>query len=105
MTGRAGIGWVKFKECGELLNSKRLSLKMKGMIYWSCARSAMLYGSETWCLRESEMEILRRTKRAMVKAMYDCKTEQMEKKRTGNLMEMLGLKETVVQMAKANGVR
>ena len=30
---------------------------------------------------------------------------EMEKKRTGDLMEMLGLKETVVQMAKPNGVR
>ena len=29
----------------------------------------------------------------------------MEKKRTEDLMEILGLKETVVQMAKANGVR
>ena len=29
----------------------------------------------------------------------------MEKKRTEDLMERLGLKETVVQMAKANGVR
>ena len=29
----------------------------------------------------------------------------MEKKRTGDLMEMLGLKESVVQMAKSNGVR
>ena len=29
----------------------------------------------------------------------------MEKKRTEDLMEMLGLKETVVQMAKVNGVR
>ena len=29
----------------------------------------------------------------------------MEKKRTEDLMEMLGLKETAVQMAKANGVR
>ena len=29
----------------------------------------------------------------------------MEKRRTEDLMEMLGLKETVVQMAKANGVR
>ena len=29
----------------------------------------------------------------------------MEKKRTEDLMEMLGLKESVVQMAKANGVR
>ena len=47
VTARARIGWVKFKECGELLNSKRFSLKMKGMIYRSCVRSAMLYGSET----------------------------------------------------------
>ena len=29
----------------------------------------------------------------------------MEKKRTGDLTEMLGLKETLVQMAKANRVR
>ena len=29
----------------------------------------------------------------------------MEKKKTEDLMELLGLRETVVQMAKANGVR
>ena len=29
----------------------------------------------------------------------------MEKKRTEDLMEMLGLKETMVQMTKVNGVR
>ena len=33
-----------------------------------------------------------------------CGANLMEKKRTEDLMEMLGLKETVVQMAKANGV-
>ena len=59
----------------------------------------MLYGSETWFLRENEIAILRRTERAM------CGAKLMEKKRTEDLMDMLGLKETVVQMAKANGVR
>ena len=49
------------------------------------------------------MAILRRTKTAMVRAM--CGAKLMKKKRTEDLMEMLGLKETVVQMAKANGVR
>ena len=39
----------------------------------------------------------------MVKAM--CGVKLMERRRTEDLMEMLGLKETVVQMAKANGVR
>ena len=49
------------------------------------------------------MAILRRTHRAMVKAM--CGAKQMKKNRTEDLMEMQGLKETVVQMAKANGMR
>ena len=63
----------------------------------------MLYRSETWCLRENEIAVLRRIERAMVRAM--CGGKRMEKKRTEDLMAMLGLKETVVQMAKANGVR
>ena len=46
-----------------------------------------------------EVAILRRTERAM------CGAKPMEKKRTEDLMEMLGLRETAVQMAKANGVR
>ena len=49
------------------------------------------------------MAILRRIERAMVRAM--CGAKLMEKKRREVLMEMLGLKETVVQMAKANRVR
>ena len=39
----------------------------------------------------------------MVRTM--CGAKLMEKKRTEDLMEMLGFKETAVQMAKANGVR
>ena len=59
VTARGRIGWVKFKECRELLNSKRRR-KRKGMVYRSCVRLAMLYGSETWCLSENEIAILRR---------------------------------------------
>ena len=104
VTARARIGWVKFKECRELLNSKRFSLKTKGMVYRSCVRSAMFYGSEAWCLRENEMAILKRPETAMVRAM--CGAKLLEKKRTeGLIMEMLGLKETVVHMAMVNGVR
>ena len=84
VTARARIGWVKFRECGESLNSKMYSLKLKGMVYHSRVRSAMLYGSETWFLRENELAILRRTERAMVRAM--CGAKLMEKKRTEDLI-------------------
>ena len=73
------------------------------MVYRSCVRSATLYGSETWCLRESEMAILRRTKRAMVRSM--CGVKLVDRKNMEELMEILGLKKTLDRMAKANGVR
>ena len=49
------------------------------------------------------MAVLRRTERVMVRAM--CGAKLMEKKRTDDIMEKLGLKETVVEMEMANGVR
>ena len=94
---------MKFRKCGELLRGRRFSLRMKGMVYQSCVRSAKLYGSETWCLRESEMAILRRTERAMVRSM--CGVKLADRKNTEELMEMLGLKKTLDRMAKTNGVR
>ena len=57
---------------------------MKGMVYQSCVSSAMLYGIKTWCLRENEMAILRRTERAMVRAV--CGAKLLEKKRTEDLL-------------------
>ena len=42
VTSRVRIGWMKVTECGELLRG-RFSLRMKGMVYPSCIRLAMLY--------------------------------------------------------------
>ena len=93
---------MKFRECGELLRGRRFSLRMKGMVCQSCVRSTMLYGNDTWCLRESEMAILK-TERAMVRSM--CGVKLVDRKNMQELMEMLGLKKTLDRLAKANGVR
>ena len=58
---------MKFRECGKLLRGRWFSLRMKGMVYRSCIRSVMLYGSEIWCLKETEMAI------AMVRSMCGVK--------------------------------
>ena len=39
------------------IGKNRLPLKMKGKVYCCCVRSAILYGSETWCLKENEKAI------------------------------------------------
>ena len=49
------------------------------------------------------MAILRRTERAMVRSM--CGVKLVDRRKMEDLMEMLGLKETLDSMAKANGVR
>ena len=49
------------------------------------------------------MVILRRTERSMVRSM--CGVKLVDRKKMEELMKMLGLKETLDRMAKANGVR
>ena len=57
MTARTRCEWAKFRECGELLYGRRFAPRMKGAVYESYARPAVLYGSGAWCLKESEMGI------------------------------------------------
>ena len=89
VTARTRCGWVKFRECGELLYGRRLSLDLKGAVYWSYVRPTMLYGSEAWCLKESEMGILQRAERSMVRSM--CGVQLKDRKRSMDLVFTLGL--------------
>ena len=61
----------------------------------SYVRPAILHGSEAWCLTESEVGILQRIERSMVKAM--CGVQLKDRKRSMDLMFMLGLKKTIDQ--------
>ena len=49
----------------------------------------MLYGSETWCLQENKMVILKRTENAAIRAMYGVKLS--EKRSSQDLINLLGL--------------
>ena len=55
MTARIKIGWVKFRKCRKVLYGKRSS-RLKGKNHQCCVQSAMLYGSETWCLNQGRRE-------------------------------------------------
>ena len=62
----------------------------------------MLYGSESWCLKEKEMAILR-TERAKIRAMFGVKL--LDRRNSEQLMDMLGVEESLDRMAKANSMR
>ena len=93
-------GWVRFSECGKLLYGMRFSLRLKWAVYGSYVRPAMLCGSEARCQEESEIGLLCRTKRSIVREM--CGVQLKDRKRFEDLM--LGLNETMDQMAIASSV-
>ena len=100
---RCRLGWVKFNELASILTSRRFTMRSKGRIYEACVRTAMVYGSETWNVKIVEEGILRRTERSMIRKM--CGFKLSDRKNTIELMERLGLKETIVEVVKKCGLR
>ena len=47
--------WKIFRKLSLLLTSRLFSHKMKGKLYATCVRSVMLYASEVWLLKESDI--------------------------------------------------
>ena len=65
VTARVRVGWKKFRELSAVLCGRKWSVKMKGKLYKTCVRTAMIYGGETWTWRNEEAVLLR-AERAMV---------------------------------------
>ena len=64
---RIRSGWKKFRELLPLLTSRVISHKVKGRLYNACVRSVILYGSETWPLKEEDIQRICRTDNMMVR--------------------------------------
>ena len=48
-------GWSKFSDSVPLLATRGLPLEAKGRLYFACVRSVMLYGTETWPVKEEDV--------------------------------------------------
>ena len=58
MIVRTRCGWIKVRECGDWLYGIRFPLLLKRAVHRSYVRPAILYRSDVWCMKESEMGIL-----------------------------------------------
>ena len=64
---RVRCAWGKFRELSGILTRKEVSLRLNGKVYVACARSAMVYGSETWAMTVELSNRLERTEMRMVR--------------------------------------
>ena len=66
---RVRYGWKKFNELATILTLRGASHKLKGKIYNSCVRSAMVYSSETWPMKKEDLNGLERAEHTMMQRM------------------------------------
>ncbi len=46
--------WAKFRELTPILTSRGASLAVKGKVYKACVQRVMMYGSETWAMKNDQ---------------------------------------------------
>ena len=62
---RLRCGWQKFKDIASSLSKRLVSLKLRGSMYKSCARSVVCYGAQCWALKKKDQRKLQTTKMRM----------------------------------------
>ena len=68
-------GWCKFRYLVPLLASRGFPLWAKDRLYSACVRSVMLYGSETWPVKEEDVIKLEKNDVWMVRQMCNVRSE------------------------------
>ena len=68
-------GWCKFRDLVPLFASSGFPLGAKGRLYSARARSAMLYGSETWPVNEEDVIRLERNDATMIRWLCNVRPE------------------------------
>ena len=57
ITKRVGAGWRNWKKCSGVLCDRRMPVKLKGKVYKTVIRPAMLYGAETWAVKATKLQL------------------------------------------------
>ena len=60
ITQRVSAAWRNWKRCSGVLCDRRMPVKLKGTVYKTVVRPALLYGAETWATtrgQEARIEV------------------------------------------------
>ena len=69
ITKRVGAGWRNWKNCSGVLCDRRMPVKLKGKVYKTVIRPAMLYGAETWATTKRQEKQIEVTEMRMLRWM------------------------------------
>ena len=69
ITKRVGAGWRNWKKCSGVLCDRRVPVKLKGKVYKTVIRPAMLYGAEMWATTKRQEKRIEVTEMRMLRWM------------------------------------
>ena len=84
---RVRCAWAKFKELSPILTALGASYRIKGKIYRACVQSVLTYGTETWAMKDANLQSLERTERMIVRWM--CGVSLKDRKWSVDLYSLL----------------
>ena len=85
ITKRVGAGWRNWKKCSGVLCDRRMPVKLKGKVYKTVIRPAMLYGAETWATTKTQEKQIEVTEMRMLRWM--CGVTRKDKTRSEHTYE------------------
>ena len=95
-------GWLKFRELSGLLIGKGICLRAKVIIYTTCIRPAMLYGSETWATKVEDIRKMQRSEMRMLRWMAG--VSLIERKSNECVRSMLAIN-AIAEVMRRNRLR
>ena len=97
---RIRVGWNRFRVLKPILTSRSLPLQIKGLVYASSVRSAMIYSSQTWPIKKGDEDRLVRNEMDMVRWM--CGVRIADRIPSVQLRERLGIEgvREVIEMGR-----
>ena len=92
-TTRVKTAWKKFKDRLPVLSSRHLFFKIRGRVYSSCVRNAMLHASEIWPLTKPSLQRLQRNDRAMIRQICNVRPQDIVTTRSNELLVWFGIQD------------
>ena len=89
VTARISAGWRKFRELSGVLCGRGVSNRLKGILYKTCVRTAMTYGSETWAAKAEDLKRMTTADMRMVRLMAGVRMK--DRRRNDDVLAMMSL--------------
>ena len=88
---RIKYGWINWRRTSGVLCDRRISARVKGKVYKTVVRPAIMYGAETWSIKKSQEKKLDAVEMKMLRWM--CGVTKLDKIRSEIIRDTVKVRE------------